>query len=90
MNHRSSTAALLLVVAVMLTVCLVAMLRLPAKQVEVAGTREITYWIDPNAADLDTLCLLPRIGRGIAQRIITDRDANGPFRSAADMARVPM
>jgi competence protein ComEA len=90
MNDRSPITALLLIAAVMLGVCVVAMLRLPAKQADVASTIKVTYLIDPNAADADTLCLLPRIGPGIAQRIISDRDANGPFQDAPDLARVSM
>lgn len=90
MHDRSPTAALLLIAAVLLGVCVITMLRLPVKHSDIAGTLEITYRIDPNAADVDTLCLLPQIGPGIAQRIISDRRANGPFRDTPDMARVTM
>ena len=90
MNDRSPTVALLLITAVMLGVCVITSLRLPAKQTEVASTVEVTYRIDPNVADADKLCLLPRIGPGIAQRIISDRGANGPFQDAPDLARVSM
>ena len=90
MNDRSPTVALLLIAAVMLGVCVIAMLRLPVKQSEVASTLEVTYRIDPNKADVDTLCLLPQIGPGIAQRIVSDRQANGPFREVPDLARVSM
>lgn len=90
MNDRSQTAALLFIAAVLLGVCVIAILRQPVKQSEVASSLEVTYQIEPNAADVDTLCLLPQIGPGIAQRIISDRKAHGPFRDAPDMARVSM
>jgi competence protein ComEA len=38
-----------------------------------------------SAAELDTL---PRIGPVLAQRIIDDRERNGPFRSVDELARV--
>jgi len=38
------------------------------------------------AADLDRL---PRIGPGLARRIVAHREAHGPFRSLADLDRVP-
>ena len=90
MNHRTPSVALLLFAAAMLGACLIAMVRNPATQEELAGTINITYRINPNQADRDTLCLLPRIGPGIAQRIIDDRQANGPFTGVSDMARVSM
>jgi competence ComEA-like helix-hairpin-helix protein len=44
--------------------------------------------IDPNTASAAQLTLLPRIGPVLAERIVAERDANGPFRDAPDMARV--
>jgi hypothetical protein len=40
--------------------------------------------IDPNTADLDTLCLLPGIGPALARRIIAAR----PFETVQDLTRV--
>ncbi|MEO0476885.1 MAG: helix-hairpin-helix domain-containing protein [Planctomycetota bacterium] len=90
MNPRTPTIALLLITAGMLGACLIAMLRQPVAEAELAGTREVTYRIDANQADKDTLCILPRIGPGIAQRIVDDRQAKGPFQDVEDMARVSM
>ena len=47
------------------------------------GTR-----ININTASADELDLLPHIGPVLAQRIIDDRQTNGPFRSVADIQRV--
>lgn len=52
--------------------------------------RPITYRIDLNHADEDTLCLLPGVGPGIARRIITHRGTHGPFHSAAAVEEVPL
>ncbi|MCZ6493570.1 MAG: ComEA family DNA-binding protein, partial [Planctomycetota bacterium] len=45
--------------------------------------------IDINSAGLAQLDLLPGIGPGLAQRIATDRLANGRFTSVDDLTRVP-
>ena len=90
MSQRAPCVALLLVAAVMLGACVVALLRRPVHQDAALGTAGITYRIDPNHVNADTLCLLPRIGPGIARRIIDDRDTNGPFEDTADMTRVKM
>jgi hypothetical protein len=44
--------------------------------------------IDPNQADAATLEVLPGIGPGRAQAIVTER-ARGRFRDVADLTRVP-
>jgi competence ComEA-like helix-hairpin-helix protein len=44
--------------------------------------------IDPNTADAVDLDRLPRVGPALAGRIVRDREANGPFRSAEDLRRV--
>ncbi len=41
-----------------------------------------------NQADAETLQCLPGIGPVLAVRIVAERDARGPFRDAADLARV--
>ena len=41
-----------------------------------------------NTATAAQLEILPRIGPALAKRIIEDRDANGPFASLEDLARV--
>lgn len=45
--------------------------------------------IDPNTAPATQLTRLPRIGPALAGRIVADRSANGPYRSLAELGRVP-
>ena len=44
--------------------------------------------IDLNAASVVELTLLPGIGPTLAERIVEDRTARGPFASAGDLSRV--
>lgn len=44
--------------------------------------------IDLNEATVDELVALPGVGKKMAERIIADREANGPFRTVNDLARV--
>ena len=44
--------------------------------------------IDINTADEKALQELPGIGPALAERIVADRTANGPFTSLEDLARV--
>ena len=44
--------------------------------------------VDVNRATAEELETLPRIGPALAQRIIADREANGPFATIADLDRV--
>ena len=74
----------------LLFVLMVGFVRRGERHNELLATREITYRIDPNTADADTLCLLPRIGPGIAERIVNDREVNGRFNDPMDMERVPL
>lgn len=45
--------------------------------------------IDPNTAGEEELDRLPGVGASKARRIVEDRQANGPFATAAQLARVP-
>ena len=45
--------------------------------------------IDINRADDPQLNVLPGIGPALAARIVADREANGPFATVGDLARVP-
>jgi competence protein ComEA len=42
-----------------------------------------------NRATADELMCLPGLGRVLAERIVADRTAHGPFRDVSDLARVP-
>lgn len=44
--------------------------------------------ININTADVATLASLNGIGESKAQAIVADREANGPFATTADLARV--
>ena len=44
--------------------------------------------VDINTADEETLQQLPGIGPALAERIVAERAANGPFADAADLTRV--
>jgi len=44
--------------------------------------------IDPDRAPAAELARLPRIGPGLAARIVDDREANGPFGSLEELDRV--
>ena len=46
------------------------------------------YVININTADRDELCLLPRVGKGIARNIIDYRDTYGPFESTEQLMDV--
>lgn len=51
--------------------------------------RNQSYLVDINSANEHELRLLPGIGEVMAQKIVADRDANGPFQSIEDLERVP-
>ncbi len=44
--------------------------------------------VDVNTAEADLLCVIQGIGPKIAERIIEDRQANGPFGSVDELQRV--
>ncbi len=45
--------------------------------------------LDLNTADAEALQALPGVGPTLAERIVADRDAHGPFRTPEDLLRVP-
>jgi len=45
--------------------------------------------IDLDTAGAEEIARLPRIGPGLAARIVADREAKGPFRSLDGLDRVP-
>ncbi len=44
--------------------------------------------LDPNRADARSLAFVPGLSRRLAEEIVADREANGPFRELADLVRV--
>ena len=50
---------------------------------------DAAYLLDINAAAASELMLLPRVGPVLAQRIVDDRAAGGPFATIDDLDRVP-
>lgn len=53
-----------------------------------AVPNEIRLVVDLNRATALELCLLPGIGPGLSARILTYRDANGPFRNLEQLDQV--
>jgi competence protein ComEA len=45
--------------------------------------------LDINRADATALQALPGVGLALARRIVTHREAHGPFRRPADLLQVP-
>jgi competence protein ComEA len=87
-EHAKSITLLTLASGLLLVVGLLAKLRTEPRE-PFAASEPVTFRIDPNRADAPSLCLLPGVGPGIAERIVNDREANGPFASADQMRRVP-
>jgi competence protein ComEA len=56
--------------------------------IERAEPVAIDFKIDVNQADWPELALMPGIGEQLAKRIVTNRQANGPFRDFSDLRRV--
>lgn len=54
----------------------------------VPGGSHVQSLVNINAADIDTLCTLTGIGEATAQKIIDDRENNGPFIHIEDLQRV--
>lgn len=61
---------------------------LTAGLLAVASFAALADKIDINEADAATLAALNGIGQTKAEAIVEDRNANGPFRSIEDLARV--
>lgn len=59
-----------------------------AASVETTGAEEVSFPLDINQADSETLQALPGIGEVLAGRIIAYRDENGPFSSPDQLMNV--
>lgn len=57
-------------------------------EVERMPAQTLDYQIDINSATYIELLQLDAIGEKLAQRIITDRETNGPFKSVDELQRV--
>ena len=53
-----------------------------------AGEPRLPSPLDINSADVEALQGLPGIGPALAERIVADREADGPFRTPEDLLRV--
>ena len=53
-----------------------------------AGSTGSAEVVNVNTADAEQLQLLPRIGPALAERIISFRETNGPFKSPDEMVAV--
>jgi len=88
MRKQPQTLITLALSAAMVVVVISSALSRPARYQTLAGSQAISYRIDINHADRDTLCLLPGVGPGIARRILEDLAINGPFEKPSDLERV--
>jgi competence ComEA-like helix-hairpin-helix protein len=62
---------------------------LAARAARLARPLALGETVDLDRADADELVRLPRIGPGLAARIVADRDARGAFGSLEALGRVP-
>ena len=53
-----------------------------------ATARHYTFRVDPNTANVMELTMLPKVGPGLAQRIVADRQARGTYKVPVDLLRV--
>src|SRR5262245_15252260 len=58
-------------------------------EIDRAPRQALDWQVDVNQADWAELTVLPDVGDQLAQRIVEDRQRRGPFRSPADLRRVP-
>lgn len=61
----------------------------PPAPVRTRAETELEKGLNPNTAPAADLELLPGIGPSLAARIVTYRDAHGPFRKPSDLLAVP-
>lgn len=62
--------------------------RAPQASASAGGSSASSGPVNINTADAALLDTLPGVGPSTAQKIIADREANGPFKSTADLGRV--
>lgn len=96
--EKVTKSEIFLLCATVLFVLLVTVLHFRAKGAEKQGgysvrTQQETQVeqpepIDINTADEELLQRLPGIGPALAERIVADREANGPFATVEELTRV--
>ncbi len=64
-------------------------LRAELVNIDAAGPLRYAFVVDANTAGWAELAQLPKVGPVLAKRIVDSRERLGPFRSAADLQRVP-
>ncbi len=57
-------------------------------EIDRAAPLEARFVVDVNSADWPEIIQLPALGEVLAQRLIADREQNGPFRDLDDLTRV--
>ncbi|MEM8946708.1 MAG: helix-hairpin-helix domain-containing protein [Planctomycetota bacterium] len=57
-------------------------------EIDRAAPREAKFLVDVNSADWPEIIQLPGLGEVLAQRVIADRNDNGPFTDIDDLTRV--
>ena len=90
-TRRRELVLVLALSAVLLLGCVLKWLRTQRAGREadvVQAARAEPFRVDINAATASELQLLPGIGPQTAERIISRREGNGPFRRAQDLAEV--
>lgn len=55
---------------------------------ETVPEETVSFPVNINTADVDTLTALPGIGRVLAERIVAYRQQNGPFRAIEEITKV--
>jgi competence protein ComEA len=65
----------------------IALLCIPASG-QADAKPEVTKRVNINSADSSQLCMLPRVGPSLADRIVTYRKDNGPFKKPEDLMLV--
>ncbi|HXU45362.1 MAG TPA: helix-hairpin-helix domain-containing protein [Thermoanaerobaculia bacterium] len=67
---------------------LLAVFALTLAAAPAAAAPETKRVINVNSADASQLAFLPRVGPAVAQRIVEQRKANGPFKKVEDLMLV--
>jgi competence protein ComEA len=90
-HERRSSMSHLVILAVLLTLVASSLSSVSAtgrgpELVTVAAA--VDAKVNINTADVRGLMKLQGVGRGLAEKIVQYRDANGPFKKAADLRKV--